>query len=122
MRSSARPSSRGRSRRRSSSSASLRSWSPAGHGIGPIDPADPPKLHEEQLEHARALLRERGVEVESQAALGDPAEMILDVAEARDADLIVVGSREVGLIRRLLGQSVSGAVQRKAHCDVLIVH
>jgi nucleotide-binding universal stress UspA family protein len=95
---------------------------PAGHGIGPIYPAEPPELHEEQLEHARVLLRERGVEVESHATLGNPAEMILDVAEARHADLIVVGTREVGLIRRLLGQSVSGAVERRAHCDVLVVH
>ena len=95
---------------------------PAGHGIGPIDPADPPELHEEQLEHARVLLRERGVEVESRAAVGNPAEMILDAAQARHADLIVVGTREVGLVQRLLGQSVSGAVQRKAHCDVLVVH
>lgn len=95
---------------------------PAAHGIGPIDPADPPERHEEQLEHATALLRERGVEAESQAALGNPAGMILDVAEEQDADMIIVGSREVGLVQRLLGQSVSGAVQRKAHCDVLIVH
>ena len=96
--------------------------SPAVHGIGPIDPADPPELHEQQLAHAKALLSERGIEAECQVALGDPPELILDVAEAREADMIVVGSREVGLIRRLLGQSVSGAVQRKAHCDVLIVH
>ena len=95
---------------------------PAAHGIGPIDPADPPELHREELKHAAALLEERGIEAEYQVALGNPAEMILDVAEERGADMIVVGSREVGLIQRLLGQSVSGAVQRKAHCDVLIVH
>ena len=96
--------------------------SPAAHGIGPIDPADPPELHQQELVHAKALLSERGIEAEYQLALGDAPEWILDVAEEREADMIVVGSREVGLIRRLLGQSVSGAVQRKAHCDVLIVH
>ena len=95
---------------------------PAAHGIGPIDPADPPELHKEQLEHATALLRDRGVAAESQTALGNPAGMILDLSEDRGADMIVVGSREVGLVQRLLGQSVSGAVQGKAHCDVLIVH
>ncbi len=95
---------------------------PAFHGIGPIDPVDPPELHREQLEHAKAVLGKSGIEADYQVALGDPADMILDVAEARGADMIVVGSREVGLVQRLLGQSVSGAVQRKAHCDVLIVH
>jgi nucleotide-binding universal stress UspA family protein len=96
--------------------------SPAAHGIGPIDPADSPELHQQELDHAKALLSHHGIEAEYEVALGDAPGMILDVAEARDADMIVVGSREVGLIRRLLGQSVSGAVQRKAHCDVLIVH
>ena len=58
--------------------------SPAAHGIGPIDPADPPELHEQELVHAKALLSERGIEAEYQLALGDPPELILDVAEERE--------------------------------------
>jgi nucleotide-binding universal stress UspA family protein len=95
---------------------------PSAHGIGPIDPADPPEAHREQLRHAEAMLAERGVAADFQPALGDPADTIVHVADERGADLVVVGTREPGLVARLLGQSVSGAVQRKAHCDVLIVH
>ena len=94
----------------------------AARGVGPVDPVDPPELHREELRHAAAFLSERGLHAEYDVALGDPAEKILELAESRDADLIVVGTREAGLLGRLLDPSVSGAVQRKAHCDVLVVH
>jgi nucleotide-binding universal stress UspA family protein len=93
-----------------------------GRGVGPVDPVDPPELHREELQHAAAFLAERGIEGEYDIALGEPADHIVDLAEKRGADLIVVGTREPGLIERMLGLSVSGSVQRKAHCDVLIVH
>jgi nucleotide-binding universal stress UspA family protein len=51
-----------------------------------------------------------------------PASEIVELAARRRSDLIVAGTREPGLLSRLLGRSVSGSVQRKAHCDVLIVH
>lgn len=95
---------------------------PAARGIGPYDPADPPELHRAELKQAAAHLAERGIEGAYEVALGEPADEIVRLAEERKADLIVVGTREPGLVSRLLGQSVSGAVQRKAHCDVLIVH
>jgi nucleotide-binding universal stress UspA family protein len=95
---------------------------PAGHGIGPVDPLDPLEDHDEQLEHAAAFLAEHGVEGEYRTGLGDPAKAIVRIAEERDADLIVVGTLEPGLISRLVGLSVSDEVQRRAHCDVLIVH
>jgi nucleotide-binding universal stress UspA family protein len=94
----------------------------AGHGIGPIDPVDPPELHREQLEIAKAELARQGVDAAVQAAVGDPADSILDAAEKEDADLIVVGSGHASFVAGLFGTSVSGSVQRRAHCDVLVAH
>jgi nucleotide-binding universal stress UspA family protein len=95
---------------------------PGPHGAGGIDPVDPLELHQEQLDHAKAFLTERNVVAEYQTAAGDAAEAIVDLAEHRKADLIVVGTREPSIIQRLLGLSVSASVARRAHCDVLIVH
>jgi nucleotide-binding universal stress UspA family protein len=95
---------------------------PAGRGIGPIDPTDPPELHREELHQAKAVLDELDIAADYEVGLGDPADVILKAAEKRGADLIVVGTSEPGLISRLLGLSVSETVQRRAHCDVLIVH
>jgi universal stress protein G len=92
------------------------------HGIGPFDHSNSPEMHREQQARAGAILRERGVDVETSVGLGDAPDEILRLAHERDADLIIVGTREPNLLARLLGHSVSGAVQRKAHCDVLIVH
>ena len=94
----------------------------AGRGVGPIDPVDPPELHRQELEHAAAFLADRGIEAEYELAVGDPAAEILELAERRGADLIVVGTHQPGMIERLLIPSVSGTVQRKATCDVLVVH
>jgi nucleotide-binding universal stress UspA family protein len=94
----------------------------AAHGIGPIDPVDPPELHREQLETATSELARHGVDAAAQLAVGDPADSILDVAEKEGADMIVVGSGHAHFVSELFGTSVSGSVQRRAHCDVLVVH
>ena len=93
-----------------------------GRAGGPVDPADPPDDHKRALVLAASLLAEHGVEGETDLALADPADHIVDLAEQRGADLIIVGTHEPTFLDRLLGLSVSRKVERKAHCDVLIVH
>jgi nucleotide-binding universal stress UspA family protein len=71
---------------------------------------------------AQAILEERGIAVESVTASGDPASSIASLAEEHRADLVVIGTRGLGPVQRLLGQSVSQAVSRRVRCDLLIVH
>ncbi len=75
-----------------------------------------------ELRHAEEILRSRGIEAELVEAVGEITQAIIEVAESRGADLIVVGTREPSQVERLLGHSISEGVQRMAHCDVLIVH
>jgi len=78
--------------------------------------------HEAQLADATAFFAERGIDAESVAVSGDPASAIVSLAERRDADLVVVGTREAGLAERVVRHSVSQQIAKKAHCDLLIVH
>jgi nucleotide-binding universal stress UspA family protein len=79
-------------------------------------------VQHDRREHVRAFFAGRGLGVEFEGVTGPPAEEILELADRHRADLIVVGTREAGLLERLLGGSVSQCIARKAHCDVLVVH
>ena len=93
----------------------------AGRSGGPIDPTDPPEKHAAELAAARTYLEGEGIEADYQGAVGEPADAIVQLADERGADMIVVG-QEHGVVHRLFGASVSEAVSHHAHCDVLIVH
>jgi universal stress protein A len=92
-----------------------------GRSAGPIDPADPPSKHAAELAHAKEYLAGQGVAADVQPAVGNPADTIVELAQQRGADLIVVGTHRPNVLERLLGQSVSESVSHKAQCDVLIV-
>ena len=76
---------------------------------------------ESTLEAAAAAAREAGVAVNIYPRLGDPADAILDVAEERHADLIVVGNRGMTGAKRFLLGSVPNKVSHHAPCSVMII-
>jgi nucleotide-binding universal stress UspA family protein len=70
----------------------------------------------------RARSRLAGADAEFEARTGAADDAIIEVADDRAADLIVVGTREPGFLSRLFEGSVSRDLAKRAHCDVLIVH
>ena len=74
------------------------------------------------LDDAAEQIKEAGVStVETYAREGDPADAILDVAEEKGADLIVVGNKGMTGARRFLLGSVPNKVSHHAPCNVMIV-
>ncbi|HEX6715189.1 MAG TPA: universal stress protein [Thermoleophilaceae bacterium] len=73
------------------------------------------------LTRAARQAEEKGVRAETHARESDPATAILEVAEAQEADLIVIGSRGLSGIQRFLLGSVSQKVSAHARCNVMIV-
>lgn len=73
------------------------------------------------LQAAAAPARDAGVSVNIYARQGDPADAILDVAEERDADLIVIGNKGMRGAKRFLLGSVPNKVSHHAPCSVLII-
>jgi len=99
-------------------------------GMGPPEIADiPPPRQEELDEEARRLLDAQVKRIEINGSIvarahlrvGRPDEQIVALAEEIGAGLVVMGSRGLGGLRRLLIGSVSDSVVRHAHCPVLVV-
>lgn len=61
------------------------------------------------------------IEVQSLIIKGDPGQAVVNVAEEQNCDLIVMGSRQMGAVRRFLLGSVSNYVVHHSECPVLIV-
>jgi nucleotide-binding universal stress UspA family protein len=76
---------------------------------------------EATLREAAERVKEAGVNVNTYAREGDPADAILDVAEERGADLIVVGNKGMTGAKRFLLGSVPNKVSHHAPCSVLII-
>ena len=72
------------------------------------------------IDRTAASIRMKGIAVEPHAVTGDPADALLGVAEHEKADVIVVGSRGMHGVSRMLG-SVPNKVSHRARCHVLIV-
>jgi nucleotide-binding universal stress UspA family protein len=73
------------------------------------------------LDAAAADAKQQGIEVQTHPVEGDPADAILNVAEATKADLIVVGNKGMTGARRYLLGSVPNNVSHHAPCSVIIV-
>jgi nucleotide-binding universal stress UspA family protein len=73
------------------------------------------------LEETGKQLQEEGLQVEIHAREGDPADAILDVAEEKGADLIVVGNKGMTGAKRFLLGSVPNKVSHHAPCSVMII-
>jgi nucleotide-binding universal stress UspA family protein len=76
---------------------------------------------EKAIENARRTLSRRWPDVEVEIADKRPVEGILSAAKRFQADIIVVGWRGHGAVRRLLMGSVSRGVVRGSTCAVLVV-
>jgi nucleotide-binding universal stress UspA family protein len=87
------------------------------------------KLYEQIEEQSRVLLRKQSWRVKAAGGTVAGAHLkmgavdleIVALAEELGADLIVMGSRGLGGVRRALMGSVSDSVVRHAHCPVLVV-
>jgi nucleotide-binding universal stress UspA family protein len=70
---------------------------------------------------AQAALSSAGFAVETDVPMGDPRAELVRQAEEWRADLVVLGARGLGRVKRFLLGSVSDGVARHAHCAVLVV-
>jgi len=83
--------------------------------------ASPGELAERLVAEAAERAAAAGVDVETHVQAGDPAHALIDVAEARRADLIVVGNKGLSSPARFLLGSVPSKVVHHAPCHVLVV-
>ncbi len=79
------------------------------------------KREHRQLLDISASLRKAGVDAQAVLLKGDAAENIVEKAADLQADIVILGSRGRGCLRKAIVGSVSESVIRHAPCNVMIV-
>ncbi len=74
------------------------------------------------LNNTRASFDAAGVTCTSRAESGPRVDTIVEVAKSEQSDLIVIGARGLGKIKRVMLGSTSEGVVHQAPCAVLVVH
>lgn len=72
------------------------------------------------LDEAKEIMGNAQNKIEYVVLKGHPAEMLIDYARNRDVDLIIMGSRGMSPLQKVVLGSVSHNVVQHAHCPVLI--
>ena len=85
---------------------------------GALDDNSPAK---DILANAEARAAASGVVYEAHLAYGDITEAVLETASSRQCDAIVMGSRGMTGLKRLMIGGISNAVAAKSHLPVMIV-
>jgi nucleotide-binding universal stress UspA family protein len=85
------------------------------------EPEHDPETLRHGLDEVREIMGDAGVDAEYISTIGNPAAEILNTAESRGIELIVVGRRGLHTIERFLMGSVADRVVQHAGCDVLVV-
>ena len=101
-------------------SVSVVSVVPTHGGRLGMDPWDDSEVHAKELVEARTLLRERGIEAQLLEPIGEPAATIERIAREGEYDTIVIGSRGLNALERVLQGSVSEHVATHAETTVVI--
>ena len=99
------------------SAAMAAAWMPP-EPLGPEWTAQEAERVEELLADAKRRAEQRGIACRTASREGDPADVVVELAERHGADLLVIGNR--GMQRRVLG-SVPNTITHKARCSVLVV-
>lgn len=93
---------------------------PVHPGRSPIDPWDDPAVHNEQLARAKRILADAGIEPLLHRPGGDPARVIERTAEEGEYDTIILGTRGLNGLERVLQGSVSEHVVTHAKSTVIV--
>ncbi|MCX7739003.1 MAG: universal stress protein [Hydrogenothermaceae bacterium] len=93
-----------------------------------ITPEDVEQFEKEEMSKEEKILgkviqriKENGLEVNYKILEGNPAEELMSYADQNGIELIVVGRKGAGMLKRILMGSTSTALVKYANQDVLVV-